>query len=137
MSQRVSHLLDRLLGRRTDPRARLGRRGEAHAARLLRRDGYRVLARNARTAAGEADLVAIDPDGRTLVVVEVKSRASAAGPRPAVSLRPPQIDRLRRIATLLARANPHDGTPRPARVDLYELIFDGRRCISAVRTRVC
>lgn len=34
--------------------------------------GYRILARNYRTPAGEADLIALE--GRTLVVVEVKRR---------------------------------------------------------------
>ncbi len=52
----------------------LGRRGEAEAARRLRAAGYRVLARNVRTKSGEADLVCRDPDGWTIVVVEVKTR---------------------------------------------------------------
>ncbi len=49
-----------------------GRRGEDDAAAFLESLGYRILARNYRTPAGEADLIALE--GRTLVIVEVKRR---------------------------------------------------------------
>ena len=51
----------------------LGVRSERHAARLLRRAGYRILAANLNELVGEIDLLALDPDRRTLVVVEVRS----------------------------------------------------------------
>jgi putative endonuclease len=53
-----------------------GRRGEDLAHRFLRSQGYTIVARNYRLASGdaEADLIAWERD--TLVVVEVKSRAS-------------------------------------------------------------
>ncbi|MDG3005292.1 YraN family protein [Paludisphaera mucosa] len=50
----------------------LGDRGERAAARLLRREGLRVLRRGYRTAHGEIDLIA--RDGDVLVFVEVKAR---------------------------------------------------------------
>ena len=53
----------------------LGRRGEAAAARYLRRRGYKILARSDHLSPGELDLVALD--GRTIVFVEVKTRQSA------------------------------------------------------------
>jgi len=54
----------------------VGRRGEDLAHRFLQRQGFIVVARNARlaTGAGEADLVAWEKG--TLAVVEVKSRES-------------------------------------------------------------
>ena len=52
-----------------------GRRSERAAARYLRKLGYRVIASNVLDAAGEIDLIAID--GETMVVVEVRSTASA------------------------------------------------------------
>lgn len=59
-------------------RRRLGDRGEALAARYLRRRGYRVVARQVRDVLGEIDIVAIDR--RTVVFVEVKTRrAMTAG----------------------------------------------------------
>jgi putative endonuclease len=53
-----------------------GRFGEDLAHRLLRRQGYRVVARNwrPRSGAGEVDLVAWD--GPVLVFVEVKTRGT-------------------------------------------------------------
>jgi putative endonuclease len=50
----------------------LGDRGEREAARWLRRQGFRILARGYRTPRGEIDLIA--RDGDTLVFIEVKTR---------------------------------------------------------------
>ena len=58
-----------------DPRRLFGQEGEAEAERYLRRKGYRILAKNVRSALGELDLVA--EDGPVLVFVEVKARSSA------------------------------------------------------------
>jgi putative endonuclease len=59
---------------------KLGERGEATAARFLRRRGLRILARNYHCPIGEIDLVA-DHDG-AIVFVEVKTRASAEHGQP-------------------------------------------------------
>ncbi len=53
-----------------------GQRSERAAAKFLRRHGYRLIASNVADAAGELDLIALDGD--VLVVVEVRSTASAA-----------------------------------------------------------
>lgn len=64
-----------------DPRAELGLRGEKLAARLLRRHGYKVLARRFRArGGGEVDIVC--RHGDTLVFVEVKTRTGLAYGRP-------------------------------------------------------
>ena len=61
-----------------------GARGERVAARHLKRGGYRIRAMNARTRRGELDLVALAPDGRTIVFVEVKTaERTSAGSREA------------------------------------------------------
>lgn len=57
--------------------ARLGKLGEWRARWLYRLRGYRVVGRNVRVGGGEIDLVV--RRGRTLVVVEVKTRQSRAG----------------------------------------------------------
>ena len=67
LRQIVSRWLARLFPRKT-----LGQRGEAAAARYLRRRGYKVLARGDRLGPGELDLVMLDR--RTIVFVEVKTR---------------------------------------------------------------
>ena len=72
----------------------LGKLGEHIAARYLRRWGYRILERNYRTAAGEADLVCVKDD--TVVLVEVKTRLGAdALPEDAITAE--KIRKYRRI----------------------------------------
>jgi putative endonuclease len=56
-----------------------GRRGEDLAAAHFERLGYRVLARNHRTRFGELDLVLADPQERTIVFCEVKTRRLGSG----------------------------------------------------------
>ena len=51
-----------------------GDRGERAAVRYLRRQGYRVLARQARNRLGEIDIIATDGDW--IVFVEVKTRTT-------------------------------------------------------------
>jgi len=68
-----------------NPRHILGRRGEAVAARYLRRLGYKVLYRNYRApGGGEVDIVCRERD--VLVFVEVKTRSSETGGAPAESV---------------------------------------------------
>lgn len=72
----------------------LGKLGEHIAARYLRRWGYKILERNYRTAAGEADLVCVKDD--TVVLVEVKTRLGAdALPEDAITAE--KIRKYRRI----------------------------------------
>jgi putative endonuclease len=57
-----------------------GDRGERQAARHLRKQGYRILARQSRSLIGEIDLIALD--GKTIVFVEVKTRSSHVAGHP-------------------------------------------------------
>ncbi|MEI7491523.1 MAG: YraN family protein [Bacteroidota bacterium] len=50
----------------------LGKKGEDLAAEYLLSKGYKILARNFRAGKAELDIVAFD--GKTLVIVEVKTR---------------------------------------------------------------
>jgi putative endonuclease len=98
-----------------DPAGR-GRVGEEEAVAWLCRRGYRVVERNARTRAGEIDLVA--EDGDTLCFVEIKARTTAAyGPAVAAVGRAKQRRLLRAAALWLAR-HPQD---RPCRFDVLGL----------------
>jgi putative endonuclease len=55
----------------------LGRRGEAIAAKFLRRHGHRILYKNYRAPeGGEVDIVARDKRHDELVFIEVKTRTS-------------------------------------------------------------
>ncbi|MEK6277172.1 MAG: YraN family protein [Actinomycetota bacterium] len=106
-------------------RQRLGRRAEEIAARRLRRQGWRIVDRNARTRFGEIDLIGIE--GASLVFVEVKAgRADASsGPgRPVLAVGPAKQRRIRTLARawLASRAAipPH----REIRFDVVGVTID-------------
>lgn len=119
----------------TEDRLRTGRRGEEIACRHLRAAGIEVIERNARTRAGEIDVIALD--GRTLVFVEVKTTrpGNRRGPvRPELAVGPYKQRRVRR----LARAWLADASPPPhagMRFDVIgvELGRDGHGVLRHIR----
>jgi putative endonuclease len=86
--------LSRLRDRRSKA---LGRRGEDIAAAHFQRLGFRVLARNHRTRFGELDLVVADPEDRTIVFCEVKTRRLGS-PSPWQNLHELKRRQVRRMA---------------------------------------
>jgi putative endonuclease len=78
------------------PRKSLGQRGEDRAARYLRRLGYRLLDRHVDVRVGELDIIAVD--GRTIVFVEVKTRASSDAGMPADAVDQRKQQRMTRAA---------------------------------------
>ncbi len=79
-----------------DGRRRLGREGEALAARRLEAEGYHILVRNYRSPMGEIDLVA--QDGECLVFVEVRTRHGDLWGTPEESVTKAKQARLLRVA---------------------------------------
>ena len=77
-------------------RAETARRGEDAAAAYLERIGCTVVERNWRCPTGEVDIVALD--GRTLVIVEVKTRKTSTAGTPEEAVSPTKQRRLVRIA---------------------------------------
>jgi putative endonuclease len=105
--------------RRYFPPKPLGARGEAVAARYLRRLGYRILGRQVHLPSGELDLVALD--GRVIVFVEVKTRESDEHGRPDDAVTPDKQRRLTRLAvTFLKR---HGLVEHPARFDVVAVTW--------------
>lgn len=102
----------------------LGPAGERAAEKFLKARGYKVLARNARVPMGEADLLVEAPDGRTIILVEVKSRRlDAQRPDPPAEASITAAKRRKLVAILrhLARANRWRG--RPLRIDVIAVDF--------------
>lgn len=95
-------LFDRLRDRKRrqlwTPSAATGRRGEDLAHRYLRRQGYIVVARNYRLAAGDAEADIIAWDGDTLVIVEVKTRETDEFGPPDRAIGPEKERALKRVA---------------------------------------
>jgi len=125
---RLSTWLARLGLRRS-----LGGRGEQLAAAYLRRQGYRILARNLRNNFGEIDILGQAPDGRTIVVVEVKSGATATANNPGARGKgetaiPPEqhVNRAkqRRLVALACQvARRYKLTDHPIRFDVVGVVF--------------
>lgn len=106
---------------------KLGSQGERAAADHLKRAGYKIIAMNTRLPAGEIDLIAEAPDGKTIVVVEVKTSAWT-GPTET----PPEshVNRAkeRKLAVLASQAVKKFGwRNRPVRFDVIGVILaEGR-----------
>ena len=99
-------------------RKRFGQSGEAAASAFLVQKGYRLLAANFRTSAGEIDLVC--RDAHTLVFVEVKTRRTDAfgAPEDAVTIQKQQ--KIRRVAEGYLAAHGWQGA-ETARFDVVSL----------------
>lgn len=109
--------------RRWWPQRTLGQRGEALAARYLRRRGYTIVARGQRVRGGEIDLIAVD--GRTLVFVEVKTRTSDHAGHPAEAVDAAKQRRLTRLA--LAYLQRHELMGYPVRFDVVAVTWPAVR----------
>lgn len=101
-----------------------GAAGERAARRALRAKGYTFVEANVLTASGEADLLMIGPDGRTVIIVEVKARslrndadgARAQSRNPEAALTAKKRTKLYRVAQEIVRDRGLQG--RPVRIDL-------------------
>jgi putative endonuclease len=96
------------------PPKTLGRRGEDAAARYLRRQGYRIIARGSRARLGEIDLVCLDRG--TIVFVEVKTRTSIEAGHPVEAVTPRKQRHVTRTAVALLKR--HRLLESPARFDV-------------------
>jgi putative endonuclease len=97
--QRITRLTD-ALRLKLQRRSSTGARGERAAEDTLKRAGYRVMARNLRNRFGEIDLIALSPDDRTVVIVEVKT-AEDPSARPELRV---NRDKQKRLVALAAQA---------------------------------
>lgn len=97
----------------------LGPAGERLAAKHLRKLGYRILARGHRQRRGEIDIIALD--GKCVVFVEVKARATVDSGQPyeAVDERKQQL--LTRAALIYLKQNKL--LESQARFDVVSIVY--------------
>ena len=100
-----------------DDRAQLGRAGEKHAERFLRRQKYRIVTRNYQCPLGEIDLIALD--GPTVVFVEVKTRGSRDHSDPQDAVTPDKQRRMTRTAEFFLKHTRSEG--RACRFDVVAI----------------
>lgn len=103
-------------------RIALGRWGEQKAAEHLVGQGMEIVDRNWRCPFGELDIVAYD--GRTLVMVEVKTRTTEAFGTPAEAVTPRKAARLRQLASQWLRE--HADRPLEVRIDVVGVLVPQR-----------
>ena len=102
---------------------KIGRKGERAAARLLRRMGYRIVAKNRHFGKNELDIIA--RDRQYIVFVEVKARTADTlndfKERPSAA-----VDREKRRRTVDAAVQylKQHPTPLCPRFDVVEVYFD-------------
>jgi putative endonuclease len=110
----------------TVTRQSLGRAAEELAARRLRRGGFRIVERNARTRTGELDLIAIEGDVLAFVEVKAGRLGGMAGPeRPALAVGPAKQVRLRRLAREWVADRGRLRGVSALRFDVIGVSFDG------------
>ena len=104
-----------------EPTVRVGNRAEERARAWLEARGLVLVERNVRFRNGELDLVMLD--GRELVIVEVRYRASGAMVGPAVSIDSRKRGRLLRAAATYLQSRPRFAD-HPVRIDVLALSGD-------------
>lgn len=113
--------IEKIFPRKTS-RDTLGDRGENLAARHLRNLGYKIIMRNFNCAIGEIDIIA--RDGKTLVFVEVKTRAYD-DPTPEEQVNPEKQHQITKAAQFYLTRY---GVPQPpARFDVVAIIWPNNR----------
>ncbi len=102
-------------------RTLLGRWGEKHCQRFLKRKGLKKLTRNFSCKTGEIDLIMVDADG-TIVFVEVKTRADENfGPAESSVTSTKKTKLLRTAQYFLATNNIEN---RPFRFDIVTIVLN-------------
>ena len=99
----------------------LGRYGEDVAVRWLQDQGYRIIDRNWRCAAGELDIVA--EVAGWWVAVEVKTRRGRGFGDPFEAISRRRLLRLHRLARAWAAEHPGEGRPDRWRVDAVSVLI--------------
>ncbi|MBY0522384.1 MAG: YraN family protein [Gemmataceae bacterium] len=105
-----------------------GTRSERAAWRFVRRQGYRIVARNYHCSQGELDIVAVD--GSVIVFIEVRSTGNEDVERPALSVDTAKQRRLTELALHFLQAKRLLG--RPARFDVLALSWPADRSEPAI-----
>jgi len=98
-------------------------RGEDAAARFMKKQGCKVLARNLRLPIGEIDLLCLDRASDSIVIVEVKARVrtSDATPDPESSITAAKKRKLITLAKAISKREGYQG--KGIRIDVIAVVF--------------
>lgn len=107
---------------RKTPRQIRGKRAETAAARLLQRNGYRILERNYTVPGGEIDIIAFHRG--VLAFVEVRSLSKPARMDPLETVGVSKQRRIIRAAEHYMTRRRTDRTPIATRYDIVSVALD-------------
>ena len=98
-------------------------RGEDAAAQLMKKNGYKIIARNLRLKMGEIDILCHDPATDSIIIVEVKARThkSDATPNPESSITAAKKRKLRTLAKAIIQRE--DCRSKRIRIDVVAVEF--------------
>ena len=102
-------------------RKELAERGEELAAKILSDKGYEIIERNYRYGHGEIDIIAIDPNNKCTVFVEVKARQNLEFGEPEYAITKSKQKQIRRIAELYLYDN--EIKEIDCRFDVFAILF--------------
>jgi putative endonuclease len=109
----------------------LGKKGEDKAVEYLKKERYKIIARNIRKKWGEMDIVALDPDG-TLVFIEVKTtsgRSAIKGEDQITFRKRQQLLKLAQNLALSSSFNKFILDDTGFRIDVIVLVIEGKEDI--------
>ena len=98
-----------------------GRRGEKIARRTLRKSGLKILGCNYRCPPGEADIIALNPSEKQIVIAEVKTRSDDIYTSPLSAITPEKMDRLKKIARYYVET--HNAEQYSVRFDIVSIVL--------------
>lgn len=115
----------------TEKRLSLGKEGEAFAARILKKKGYKIRETNYRSPLGEVDIIAMD--GKTLVFIEVKTRRNNLFGIPAEAVNSRKQIQIAKTAQYYLASKKLNN--QPARIDVVSILAkEGREMEAEIIT---
>jgi putative endonuclease len=100
----------------------LGKAGEEEAARLLKDNGYKILARNYKSKFGEIDIIAKDKD--TFCFIEVKTRQTDRFGMPQEAVLKSKQRKISRVAVNFLKVN--NLLNERARFDVVSVVYSDK-----------
>jgi putative endonuclease len=110
---------------------RIGKIGEGLAADYLRKKGYEIIKKNYRAKQyGEVDLIAVSPNKKTLVFVEVKTRIGDEFGRPEEAVGKGKLRELKKMVDYYYQQFPK--TTLDPQIDVVAIILNPDESVASL-----
>lgn len=107
----------------------LGKEGEEMAVDFIRKQGFKIIKKNYRTAFGEIDIIARDKD--VIVFIEVKTRADSFFGHPFEAVNHRKREKIKKVALCYMKGLKKEN---PARFDVLSIrLENGKHTVEHIR----